>query len=33
MRACWCLGRLWCGLAMSGSLALIAAIIVAPLLR
>jgi pantoate kinase len=33
MRACRYLGPYWCGLAMSGSLALIAAIIVAPLLR
>ena len=33
MRACQYLGRYWCGLAMSGSFALIAAIVVAPLLR
>jgi hypothetical protein len=33
MKACHRLGRYWCELAMSGSLAFIATIVVAPLLR
>jgi hypothetical protein len=33
MRTCQYLGRHWCELAMSGSFVLIAAIILAPLLR